>query len=887
TYNFVNTTLFTEFNSSQNMTYPTYETIILPYLDLYMANWTETFYDNITVYDNQIINGTAFSENQFENISLSLAHSSQEDVWNILMNINSTAASNINFTQIIIKNATDFLDVSSFYSEYIDLIGLNPAEVEEAIQPLISVFIANIYTLGPEPTQQAIENVVNEFIEQLIDLINTFYCPPSSIDEVPNLFTRFVLSPDKRTSLILIQYNSFNKTIDEKEQMVKTIDQEIGELAHSLAEEMGLNQTRIYHTGDEYVFEVWVTQAQEDAKLIDIFTIVFVLIILLVIFCSLIEPLIPLAVIGGSISISMALIYFISFAMDIHFLSTLFLTVTSLGAGVDYCIFLLARYNEERKKGKDKFEAVEISTKYAGESVFHSSLTVMVGFGALIIPNFPLLRILGISMIIGIFISIISANLIVPSILLVLGDIIWWPEILQIILRPQKWFKRKKQDDKDKQEGKKARPDGQPIEKTRNDKKNNEKADEKSFLIKFSHFVTNNGLIITLATLLVASPFVYFMFNMETSTDIMGMLSKDFEGTEGRDILSAQLSIGDPTPIKILFTDLEEHPMENNVLKDTLFLSDYIKRQNNDDQRGHNAEVTTVLTTVQPLGLPLAYENPQSRTFFEEQMLRFIGNNNRSFIVEIYLDKDPFDSNTLVFLENLPDLIENSITKANLTTLQSSEIHYLGIAQNLYEIKNVTDTAYPIVISVVIVGVYLVLFFLFGSYFTPIRLIFTIALSIAFTLGLLQLVFSVGFNVPIFWLLPLMLFSILMGLGLDYDIFLVTRIKEYHDKGLSNKTAIAHALDHTATIITSCGILMAAAYSTLFLSNLWHLRELGFAFALAIILDATVVRIIIVPAMMVLLEKYNWVGPKWLQRFGNQNQEHPEKKINSKEKKQT
>ncbi|NHJ39146.1 MAG: MMPL family transporter [Asgard group archaeon] len=123
-----------------------------------------------------------------------------------------------------------------------------------------------------------------------------------------------------------------------------------------------------------------------------------------------------------------------------------------------------------------------------------------------------------------------------------------------------------------------------------------------------------------------------------------------------------------------------------------------------------------------------------------------------------------------------------------------------------------------------------------------------------------ECVFFIGLNVPIFWLLPLMLFSILMGLVLDYDIFLVSRIKEYYDKRMSNKEAIAQALDHTASIITSCGTVMAAAYSSLLISQLWHLREIGFAFTLAIILDATVIRLIVVPAIMVLMEKLNWIG---------------------------
>jgi len=673
--------------------------------------------------------------------------------------------------------------------------------------------------------------------------------PPESIDDIPTLFSQWVLSRDGKTSLILVSYNRFNKTIDEIDDMVKTTDAEIGNLAHELKEEMNLINTEIYHTGDEFVTNTWVTQAKEDASLIDIFTIVFVFVILLVVFCSVVAPLIPLIAIGSSIAISMTILWFISFGMDVHFMATLFLTVTSLGAGVDYCIFIFSRYDEERKKGDTKREALITAVKYAGESVFHSGLTVIVGFGAMIIPNFPLLRILGISMCIGISISILSALLVVPSIIMLLGDTVWWPKILQVAFRPQKWFKKRVGEN---QENEVEIPDGKSFFKT---KENDTTSEEKvSFMVKFAHFITKNGLTITIVAVIVASPFIYFAATMDTSTDFMGMLPKDFDGTVGRNILSESMSVGDPTPIKILFYDFNQSPIELEIREETSTLCHYILGIDH---------VSTVRTTVAPLGLIMtdAIDGP-----FADYCKSFVGNDNRSLLIEIYLDTSPYAKETEQFVSELPETLTGLLDDRGLVLLAQGKIHYLGYARALYEIKMVTDNSYPIIIPVVIIGVYLVLFFLFGSYFTPIRLILTIGLSIIVTLGLLQLVFSLGFSVPIFWLLPLMLFSILMGLGLDYDIFLVTRIKEYYDKGMTNKEAIAHALDHTASIITSCGTVMAAAYSSLLISQLWHLRELGFAFTIAIILDATVIRLIVVPAVMVLMEKLNWKGPKWLMK---------------------
>ncbi|MHA1500711.1 MAG: efflux RND transporter permease subunit [Candidatus Heimdallarchaeota archaeon] len=845
-----NTTLFGYLNTTQGMTINEYNQEVYPYFDLYHTTWNETYYNMITGLGTTIVNGTIISENEFTNSSIINGYASQGNVLLQLLAVNNTVFNSLNITEIILDLTENSIDLLDLISDYTIDIPISQTDIINAINPLIPDFIEEIYLLGPSPTNEEINTLSESFLDQAFAEIMILFPPVENFDD-PMIqdFMQWVISSDGKTSLILVRYDKFGKTLDEIDEMINTADNGIGDLAHQVKAELGLDQTEVYHTGDNFVTDVWTTQAQDDAKLIDIFTIVFVFIILLVFFASLVAPLIPLAVIGGSIVVSMAILFLISFGMDIHFMATLFLTVTSLGAGVDYCIFIFSRYNEERKNGFAKEQAIITSMTYAGESVFHSGLTVLVGFGAMIIPNFPLLRILGLAMIIGVTISITSALLVVPSIIMLLGDKIWWPKIFQKIFRPKTWFKK---DEKTNEEDIEQLPEGTSVYSVKEKEENPEK--KKSFLVRFANIITNNGLVITLITLAVSAPFIYFAFTMDTSTDFMGMLPSDFEGTEGRNILSDNMSVGDPTPIILLFYNLNESPISYDLRYETFTLTDNL------DDIGH---VSTIRTTIRPLGRVIinAHEG-----LFADICNSFVGEDNRSLLIEIYLDKSPYSKEAEEFVSNLPTTVENILADKNLEKLAIGDVYYLGYARSLYEIKQITDNAFPIVIPIVIVGVYLVLFFLFGSYFTPIRLILTIALGIVVTLGMLQLVFSVGLGVPIFWLLPLMLFSILMGLGLDYDIFLVTRIKEYYDKGMSNKEAIAHALDHTASIITSCGSVMAAAYSALLISQLWHLRELGFAFALAIILDATVIRLIVVPAVMVLMEKLNWIGPKWLMK---------------------
>jgi len=112
----------------------------------------------------------------------------------------------------------------------------------------------------------------------------------------------------------------------------------------------------------------------------------------------------------------------------------------------------------------------------------------------------------------------------------------------------------------------------------------------------------------------------------------------------------------------------------------------------------------------------------------------------------------------------------------------------------------------------------------------------------------------------------MILFIILMGLGMDYDIFLVTRIREEVAKGKTDEEAIVTAVERTGGIITACGVIMAGAFASLMLSTMGLLQEFGFALSFAIIVDAMLVRIYLVPAIMVLLKKWNWWAPGRLQR---------------------
>src|SRR5437773_4099907 len=126
--------------------------------------------------------------------------------------------------------------------------------------------------------------------------------------------------------------------------------------------------------------------------------------------------------------------------------------------------------------------------------------------------------------------------------------------------------------------------------------------------------------------------------------------------------------------------------------------------------------------------------------------------------------------------------------------------------------------------------------------------------------------FRTYFGTNLIWILPIMLLVIMVGLGLDYDIFLVTRIREYVAGGAKDEEAIETAVERTGGIITVTGLVTAGAYGTMMLSQIPMLQQLGLAIFIVVLLDATLTRIYLVPSIMMMMKRLNWWAPSFLRR---------------------
>ena len=203
------------------------------------------------------------------------------------------------------------------------------------------------------------------------------------------------------------------------------------QIAAALADYETENNTEFtlstYLTGNPAVSYDMENGAMEDISHIDIFTVLMILILVGLFFRSFITSAMPPVTMGVAFAVTMGLIYGLMYFMDIFFITEIMLLVSMMGAGCDYCIFILARYREERRDGKDHHAALHSAIKWAGESITISGASVIIGFGAMSICSFSMISTMGICLALGIVIALLAALTFIPSLLEVVGDRIFWP----------------------------------------------------------------------------------------------------------------------------------------------------------------------------------------------------------------------------------------------------------------------------------------------------------------------------------------------------------------------------------------------------------------------------------------------------------------------------
>ena len=224
--------------------------------------------------------------------------------------------------------------------------------------------------------------------------------------------------------------------------------------------------------------------------------------------------------------------------------------------------------------------------------------------------------------------------------------------------------------------------------------------------------------------------------------------------------------------------------------------------------------------------------------------------------------------------------LRNELIPSAFIGIPTSEytVYVGGLSAEVVDSVQMTDDYFPIVVGIVLLLSLLLLLFAFRSITISIASILMNLLSVGASYGLLVLVFQKGFMIDFigfqqvdqleFWL-PLFMFSILFGLSMDYHVFMLSRIKENFDETNSTDDSVAFGLRKTASIITGAALIMVAVFGGFALGDITFFQSMGFGLGAAVLIDATIVRSVLVPSVLKILGKRAWYLPSWLNWLPN------------------
>ena len=678
--------------------------------------------------------------------------------------------------------------------------------------------------------------------EQYFGELNKFFLKVQSeidsagVDEKVGSLEDYQIIPSEDASTVMIQAPFVSKEL-------------VSPLIH-ITEDFSGKDFNFYFIGTESIEHTFAELAEKDLVTGETIGISVALIILALVFGSVTSAFIPVIMAIVAIFVSIGLVSIVGQVVDLNDFVTNIMTMMGLAVGIDYCLFILSRYREERDAGIDKIKAIANTGSTAGRAVMFSGFTVVFAIlGVFIIPE-KTFHAFGVGTVLVVFVAVLAGITLLPAIIGLLGDKVnsfTVPKILTLLL----------------------------------------------YFIGFFIVAFTIGLG---PVLLIVSGVVLALLMLISFIDKKGLIIKSSESnskkTEGgfwdtitlqvmkRPYVSMILASSILIFLSYFYFDLEEGTSGISVLPDEEPVKIGFQLLNDKFGFGQDAPALIAIDANTD-----SDEINKSILNLEKSIIDYSGINPP--LLTIYNDVNyaellasiPGDPNGQNAVNSIKYLRSNLIPSA-FEGIDTSEytIYVGGSTAEIVDSVESVNESFPYVIGLVLLLSLLLLLFAFRSVTIPLASIVMNLLSVGASYGLLVLVFQKGFMIDLFgfeqvdqiefWL-PLFMFTILFGLSMDYHVFMLSRIKENFDETKSADNSVAFGLKTTASIITGAALIMVAVFGGFALGDITFFQSMGFGLGAAVLIDATIVRSILVPSVMKILGESAWYLPKWLEWLPN------------------
>lgn len=666
-----------------------------------------------------------------------------------------------------------------------------------------------------------------------------------------------------------------------------THNQNITELF--LPEINNVKQIHIILTGELANFVDIETVAKDTFDSSEVIAVIVVLVILAIVFRSPLGMIIPFISMVASLLPTYLLTYILSQfnIVEINDFLPAVIAMIGIAVAIDYNLFSLTRYKEEFHKRKAQglldgkwskedihlaeLESSSVMNKTAGTAVMYSGISVLIGFLSLLILRSDFANGMALGVSIAIVLSVITSRTLTPAILGLFGHYLDWPNVFT---RAHKRIKESQ-----------------------------EKREVKNIWTKWSKLVMNHSISFLILGIIIIVPLTTLSFQTNLSFDTVKSLPAGTESRDGFEILSGKFDIGSTNPYQVLIdTGKTNGVFDSSIINATNNLADWAIHYS-DKVNGKDLNFTSVsslsVNTNASTGQITTYNASQITDILNQpdfvynpMINQSMPNYYKILFVETHLHpyvdvSNEIQSNNTLLISITSNIDQGSSEAWSLVVKIRNKLdeyfgslgvktYVFGYAASFYDTEQSMYGNAPMMLAVAVILIFISLMILFRSILLPAKAILTISGSILFALGSLVWIFQQGNFLwivageqtdGITFFIPVFLFTIVLGLGMDYSIFIISRIREEWEKGSSAHDAVGIGLSKTASVVSNAATIMIVTFVVFALAPILFLKTVGIAMAIAILVDATVARMILLPSAMALAGKWNWYLPKWLARI--------------------
>ncbi len=661
-------------------------------------------------------------------------------------------------------------------------------------------------------------------------------------------------SRDKQAQLLILKLsNEFMET--DNVRVLEIVEHEVDRVRDALRAQ-GATHLTLGISGSAAVGGDMLRAAAESIKNTELLTMVLVMIILLVVYRAPLLAAIPLITIVVSLMLSLDALALLTevdrlpgmswWDFKVFKTSKIFIVVILFGAGTDFCLFLIARYREELARGLAPAAATAVALEGVGSAISASALTTILGLAMMFFAEFGKFRNSGPAIGFCLTITLLACLTLAPALLRAAGTRVFWPMHDRFAAAGQARMSTSRSN--------------------------------RIWQRLAIWIVGYPGRILVVSVLLLLPLAGVGLFTADHVTfDFLSELAPDRTSIHGTSLLKRHFPVGEGGPVVVLANNprgglVDEAfkvppPAMSGILELTIAMNDV-------------PGIESVRSLYEPLGDPpqrvsilsaagrrnvFLREHDLTKAVFLAQSPTHRGHVTR---FEVILEDDPFSQQAMQTFSQL-DRRLSELSESPSSFWQGASFAYTGTTPAIHDLRQVTHGDNWRIRGLVVLAVFVVLLVILRRPLICCYLIVSVLFSYLVTIGSTELFFQWAYGDSfqgLDWKVPIFLFVILVAIGEDYNIYLVTRVMEEQQRR-GPFAGLRHAIVRTGGIITSCGMIMAGTFVSMTSGSLRGMIELGFALSLGIFLDTFIVRPILVPAFLALL--YRWEAWASLRRRPN------------------